>query len=65
MDNVGENVKRFRRYNAMTQTELAEKAGLTVTALSRIERGEASPRASTLRKLAEALGVHTREFFDE
>ncbi len=54
---VGDNVRELRTLNALTQEELADKAGITATALSRIERNEAEPRPSTLRKLATALGV--------
>jgi transcriptional regulator with XRE-family HTH domain len=58
---VGDNVRELRTLNALTQEELADKAGITATALSRIERNEAEPRPSTLRKLAGALGVEPRE----
>ena len=54
---VGDMVKRLRDERALTQEELANKAGLTVAALSRIERNNAEPRPTTRRKLAEALGV--------
>ncbi len=54
---VGDNLKRLRVLNALTQAELAQKAGLTPAAVARIERNEAEPRMTTLRKLAEALGV--------
>ena len=42
---------------ALTQAELAERAGLTTAAVARVERDEAEPRPSTLRKLAKALNV--------
>ena len=58
---VGDNLKRLRILNALTQAELAQKAGLTVAAVARIERNEAEPRMTTLRKLAEALGVNPAE----
>jgi transcriptional regulator with XRE-family HTH domain len=58
---VGNNVRELRTLAALTQEELAGKAGITATALSRIERDEAEPRPSTLRKLATALGVEPRE----
>ena len=58
---VGDKVKRLRDERALTQSELAEKAGLTVAALSRIERNNAEPRPTTRRKLAEALGVDPSE----
>jgi transcriptional regulator with XRE-family HTH domain len=54
---VGDNLKRLRVLNALTQAELAEKAGLTPAAVARIERNEAEPRMTTLRKLAETLSV--------
>ncbi len=54
---VGDNLKRLRTLNALTQEELANKAGLTPAAVARIERNEAEPRPSTLRKLAGALDV--------
>ena len=58
---VGDKVKRLRDERALTQEELANKAGLTVAALSRIERNNAEPRPTTRRKLAEALGVGPSE----
>jgi transcriptional regulator with XRE-family HTH domain len=58
---VGENVRELRTLSALTQQELADRAGITATALSRIERNEAEPRPSSLRKLAAALGVEPRE----
>jgi XRE family transcriptional regulator, regulator of sulfur utilization len=58
---VGDNVRELRTLSALTQEELADRAGITATALSRIERNEAEPRPSTLRKLAAALGVEPRE----
>ena len=54
---VGDNIRRLRDARALTQEELAEKAGITVAALSRIERNNAEPRPTTRRKLARALGV--------
>jgi transcriptional regulator with XRE-family HTH domain len=58
---VGDNLKKLRVLNALTQAELAQKAGLTPAAVARIERNEAEPRMTTLRKLAEALGVDPAE----
>ena len=56
---VGEKLKRLRTLNALTQAELADRAELTTAAVARIERDEAEPRPSTLRKLAEALDETT------
>ena len=40
-----------------TLTELASRCGLTLTALSRIEKGTTIPRLDTLVKIAAALGL--------
>ena len=61
---VGDNLKRLRVLNALTQAELAQKAGLTPAAVARIERNEAEPRMTTLRKLAGALGVEPHELVE-
>jgi transcriptional regulator with XRE-family HTH domain len=61
---VGDKLKKLRTLNALTQAELAEKAGLTTTAVARVERDEAEPRPSTLRKLAKALNVQPRDLIE-
>lgn len=61
MVKIGDNVKRFRQREALTQAELAKSAGIAEVTLSRIERNLADPHMSTVRKLAEALDVAPRE----
>jgi transcriptional regulator with XRE-family HTH domain len=61
---VGDNLKRLRTLNALTQVELAQRAGLTTAAVARIERDEAEPRPSTLRKLANVLNVQPRDLIE-
>ncbi len=58
---IGDTLKRLRTESALTQEELAANAGLTTAAVARIERNEANPRPSTLRKLAQALEVEPSE----
>lgn len=41
----------------LTQEALAEEAGITVTHLSRLEKGEINPTWGTMRRLAAALGL--------
>jgi transcriptional regulator with XRE-family HTH domain len=55
-DPVGLRVRRMRLQHALTQDDLARKAGLSRQALYRLELGE-RVRPSTLRKIAAALGV--------
>lgn len=53
---VGDTVRMCRETKAfMTQTALAERAGLTVSALSDIETGKSLPRLSTLNRLCNAM----------
>jgi len=62
---VGDRIRHLRDARALTQEELAEKAGITVAALSRIERNSAEPRPTTRRKLANALGVDPSELLSK
>jgi len=54
---LGLAVQQLRERKGFSQTELAEKVGLSQPTLSRLERGQGRADALTLRKLAEALGV--------
>ena len=54
---IGTQVKRTRERALLTQQELAERAGVGLTTLNRIENDRAEPHFRTIRKLAGALGV--------
>jgi transcriptional regulator with XRE-family HTH domain len=58
---VGDRLKALRIEQALTQEELADKAGVAPNTVARLERNETEPHMSTARKLAQALGVHPRE----
>jgi transcriptional regulator with XRE-family HTH domain len=58
---IGQKLKALRIEHALTQQELADRAGVTRTTVARLERNENEPHMTTARKLAEALGVHPRE----
>jgi len=62
---IGDRLKRLRIRRALTQQELAERAGISTNALNRIELNKAEPHMSTLRKLAHALGVDPTELIEE
>jgi non-specific serine/threonine protein kinase len=54
----GALLRRARRAAGLTQEELAERAGLSVRAVSDLERGvKRGPRAASLRLLVDALGL--------
>ena len=61
---IGDKVKHERIAQTMTQEQLAHKAGISPTALVRIERNESDPHVSTIRKLADALGIDARELVE-
>jgi transcriptional regulator with XRE-family HTH domain len=50
-------LKGLREDREVSQEQLAFEAGVTASALSRIERGLNSPGWTTVRRLAEALDV--------
>ena len=49
----------------MTQEDLSERARISVSFLSMIERGERSPHLETLSKIADALEVPLATLFDD
>ena len=60
---LGKNIKFFRFRRQLSQADLADKAGISVTFLSNIERGNNFPQARTLCGLAESLDVQVWELF--
>jgi transcriptional regulator with XRE-family HTH domain len=64
MVHIGERLKRQRTRRALTQAELAGRAGVTTATVARIERDEIEPRMTTLRKLAQALEVDPTELVE-
>ena len=54
-------LQKLRELAVLTQAELAEKVGVSVTTISHWETGSKRPRASNIRKLAQALDVSPRE----
>jgi transcriptional regulator with XRE-family HTH domain len=62
---IGDRLKTLRIRRALTQQELADRAGVSSNALNRIELNKAEPHMSTLRKLAKALDVNPTELVGE
>lgn len=62
---LGTRVLQARNQNKVSQTELARRAGLAASYLSRIENRKIDPRPKTLRKIAGALGIPLAELFRE
>jgi transcriptional regulator with XRE-family HTH domain len=62
---IGDRLKTLRVRRALTQLELADRAGVSSNTLNRIELNKAEPHMSTLRKLAKALDVDPSELVGE
>ena len=60
---VGQRIRLLREQQGFSLRALAERCGLSVNAISKIERGENSPTVASLHLLASALGVPITEFF--
>lgn len=58
---IGENIKELCRRNNMTQSKLAEEAGLQEGTLYRIINGKCRPRQMTLECIAPVFGLTFEE----
>jgi DNA-binding XRE family transcriptional regulator len=54
-------LRELRADQALSQRELAAKAGISKTTLVNIEVGRITPHPTTIRKLAAALGMSPRD----
>jgi len=62
-DALGKTIKFLRFRRGLSQADLAEKADISITFLSTIERGIKFPQPDILSKLAKALDVEVFELF--
>lgn len=53
---LAKRIKELRMQNGFSQEELAEKSGLSLRTIQRIESSESLPREDSLKKLATVLG---------
>ncbi|MCL2411593.1 MAG: helix-turn-helix domain-containing protein [Treponema sp.] len=60
-DTLGKNIKIFRARRGLSQADFAEKADISITFLSNIERGIKYPQPDILSKIATAFGVDVNE----
>lgn len=64
-EEIGAQVRRFRRAMDLTVAQLGMNAGISAGMLSKIENGTISPSLSTLSALAKALNVSMSSLFAE
>jgi len=63
-DRIGQRIAALRKLAGMSQEQLAERAGLQRTHVSRIEAGKYAVTLETIQAIAEALGM-TVDIVDE
>lgn len=54
---VGNNIRKYRTGQKLTQEQLAEKIGISTSFCSKLERGKKSMSIATLRDIANALEI--------
>jgi len=60
-DNIGLNLKIFRKKSNLSLKELSEKTDISISLLSNIERGLRSPTIINLQKICKALNITINE----
>lgn len=58
---IGQRIRHFRKSLGLSQEELAERTGISVTHMSHIETGNTKLSLAVLVHMADALGVSTDE----
>ncbi|MCA1325878.1 helix-turn-helix domain-containing protein [Herbaspirillum sp. alder98] len=61
----GDNVRKARRLQDLTQRELAARAGLSCKYLSELERGRPNFSIHHMETLGEALGINVGDLCDQ
>jgi transcriptional regulator with XRE-family HTH domain len=63
---LADNIKRYRATMGLSQDQLARKAGITYSTLTKLESGvNQNPKVKTLQQLAAALEVTLDELMKE
>lgn len=54
---IGNNISKYRTMAGLTQAQLAERIGVSIPFISRVERGQKLMKLQTLCAIAQALNV--------
>jgi len=60
---IGANLRRIREAKSLTQSEVADRAGISRTAYRNIENGSSTPKVSTLQNIAASVDVKLQDLF--
>jgi len=64
IENLAVHLKSRRKRAGISQEQLAEKTGISLTLIRDIERRQANPTLSTLVKIAESFDISVAELLD-
>ena len=62
---LGAQLKSARENKNFTMKKHSDISGLSIGFISQVERGQTDPSISSLKRLAESLGVKMRDLFDQ
>ncbi len=57
MNEIGKRIRKVRRYQELTQEQLAELTGLSTAHIGHIERGTRMPSVQALYAICAVLGI--------
>src|SRR6185437_5485138 len=64
IEGVGARIRQLREAKGLSATELAEQVGVTLSSVSKMERGHRQPSKKLRDRLAKILGVHPDSFLE-
>ena len=64
LENLGRNLKKYRKECNLTQEQLAEKVGIHPTYVGKLEAGKNNPSVKILFKISRALKIKLSKVFD-
>lgn len=62
---IGKKIKKLREISGLSQSELAEKIGVSYQQIQKYERGKSSISVDRLYQIADVLKVPVKIFFEE
>ena len=61
MSTIGDNIRKFRMYNKLSQKDFADRVNRTATVISNWENGVHCPDIETMEKICKVLNVTPNE----
>lgn len=62
---IGENIRKYREYNSLTQKDLADFLECSREMISYYENGSRMPKVELLNKMSDLFGIELYELLEE